>query len=882
MNEIQYLNEWLWAGNLGNLLIALAFASAFIGIFAWFGAEKKLTDGFLPWEKVGVFFFWVHALAVIGIIGLLLFLLFSHRFEYYYVWQHSNKEMQMKYILSCLWEGQEGSFLLWMFWHVILGFVLLFKAKEWRPAVMFFIMLVQLVLVTMIMGLVFDFGDISFKIGSNPFLLLREHETMRNMPFVKLPTYLEKLDGRGLNPLLQNYWMTIHPPTLFLGFASTIVPFAYALAALWRRQFTEWLKPALPWAFFGVMILGLGILMGGAWAYEALSFGGFWAWDPVENASLVPWLILVGGAHLMLVFRNKGTSLFLAFFLIISAFIFVLYSTYLTRSGVLGESSVHAFTDLGMTMQLKLFCVLFVCISAAVFTYDKIWRWAFITLVVAGVGLALVLNSLPVTTIVFTVLLLLSLVLTAINYIRYFPRNEKDDKFSSREFWMFVGALVLFLSALQVIVETSLPALGNWFGDVALLRDLFPKGISSSSEAIEVYNAWQIPFSVVIALLMGIGQFFRYRETDMKKWAKDVMLSLMVAGSVTAIVSFTTSIVDHPFYIVMLFATLFAITGNMHFLVQFAKLKWRLAGPSVAHVGFALVLLGSLVSAGHKRVISSNKASALNLEALNKEFKNNENILLHKGDTVPMGDYFITYTKDSVSGIDVMFAVDYLKENKDGSFKKEFTLYPKLQTNPRFGNVAEPSTQHFVTEDIYTHLTYVDPEKITRLLAGTKPSDPANETEGFREIMHYEIGDGDTLYSTNCFIVYKGLRSMAPIDTTKPAEQLRLDLQGLFVIGDLQGTRYEVKPGLSIVNNAYESYPAYNEPTGVKIELVSINAEARKVEVSVLQKIESKGNDFIIMKAIVFPGINLLWIGCILMVIGTGMAVIARANKKAA
>jgi cytochrome c-type biogenesis protein CcmF len=184
-----------------------------------------------------------------------------------------------------------------------------------------------------------------YRIGSNPFLLLREHPEFSNLPFVKIPTYLQNLDGRGLNPLLQNYWMTIHPPTLFLGFASTLIPFAYAIAGLWKKRYAAWLKPAIPWTFFGVMILGTGILMGGAWAYESLSFGGFWAWDPVENASLVPWLTFVGGAHVMLVARARNHSIGAAAILNIATFILILYSTFLTRSGILGDTSVHAFTD---------------------------------------------------------------------------------------------------------------------------------------------------------------------------------------------------------------------------------------------------------------------------------------------------------------------------------------------------------------------------------------------------------------------------------------------------------------------------------------------------------------------------------------------------------
>lgn len=879
MNEIAYLNEWLWAQQLGNGLIALAFASALFSVVAWFCTEKKMAGGWFSWERAAVSSFWIHTVSVLGIIVLLLFLLFNHRFEYHYVWQHSNKAMQMKYILSCLWEGQEGSFLLWMFWHVVLGSILIFKGKEWRAPVLFFIVLVQVFLVSMILGVVIELPNVDYKIGSNPFTLLREHETMRNMPFVQMGNYLEKLDGRGLNPLLQNYWMTIHPPTLFLGFASTVVPFAFALAGLWRRQFTEWLKPALPWTYFGVMILGLGILMGGAWAYEALSFGGFWAWDPVENASLVPWLTLVGGAHLMLVFRNKGTSLLWAFILVIISFVLVLYSTFLTRSGVLGESSVHAFTDLGMSGQLVFYLFFFMWLPVVIFTYNPKIRSNYVLITLCLFLITLFVGFNVYVTVGYILFGLFSLFLVVLNYKRYFPRDAKEDGFSSREFWMFLGALVLLLSAFQIMVETSLPAFGKAFGEVPGLKEAFPKNITSSSEAIEIYNAWQIPFAVLIALLMAIGQFFRYRETDMKEWGKNILVSFLVTVLATVLALSVTRLGEHPFYAVLFFTTVFAVTANLYYMARFAKFKWRLAGPSVAHVGFALIMLGSLVSAGHKKIISENAAEGLNLEALNKDFKNNENILLQKGDTVPMGDYYITYSKDTVSGIDVMFAVDYLKKSDNGAFDKAFTLYPKLQTNPRFGNVAEPSTKHFVGQDIYTHLTYVDPDKITRLLSGEQGPKAEETTDGFREIMHYEISDGDTLFSTNCFIVYQGLKSLSAIDTTQPAEKLRLDLQGSFLIGDLKGNRYEAKPGLSIVNNAYETYPAFNEPTGVKIEMVSINAEERKVEVSIQQKVASAGNDFIIMKAIVFPGINLLWLGCILMVVGTGMAVVARVRK---
>ena len=159
----------------------------------------------------------------------------------------------------------------------------------------------QFCLTTLILGVViFD-----FKIGSSPFLLLRD--VVQDAVFVVNPEFVPE-DGNGLNPLLQNYWMVIHPPTLFLGFASTVVPFAYAIAGLWMGKFKEWIRPALPWAQFAAMILGIGILMGAYWAYETLNFGGYWNWDPVENAIYIPWLTLIAGIHTMISFKKNENA----------------------------------------------------------------------------------------------------------------------------------------------------------------------------------------------------------------------------------------------------------------------------------------------------------------------------------------------------------------------------------------------------------------------------------------------------------------------------------------------------------------------------------------------------------------------------------------------
>ena len=351
--DIQYTGEQLIWGKVGNLLVMVSFVASLMSAIAYYFSFKTNE---ITWRTLARRIFAIHTASVIGIFTVLFIVILNHRFEYYYVWEHSNTKMPLRYILSCFWEGQEGSFLLWMFWHCVLSWVVIFTARQWESGVMMVISLVQIFLSSMIIGIVV----FNYKIGSNPFILLRDHPEFANLPFIRLPDYLSKIaDGRGLNPLLQNYWMTIHPPTLFLGFALTVVPFAYAIASLMKRELTEWVKPAIVWTVVGVMVLGTGILMGAAWAYESLSFGGFWAWDPVENASLVPWMTLVGALHVMLIYTHRKKALLSVYVLSILTFFFILYSTFLTRSGILGDSSVHAFTDLGMTGQLVIYLLFF-------------------------------------------------------------------------------------------------------------------------------------------------------------------------------------------------------------------------------------------------------------------------------------------------------------------------------------------------------------------------------------------------------------------------------------------------------------------------------------------------------------------------------------------
>ena len=273
-----------------------------------------------------------------------------------------------------------GLLLLWLFWNALIGLVLQRVAKDWESPVMVVIAFSQIALGSMLLG--FHWGDL--KIGSSPFDLLREQRPdFLNIPIlgqIGVGNYLEVFkDGNGLNALLQNYWMVIHPPTLFLGFATAIVPFAYSIAALWRNNDRGWISHALIWGLVCVGILGLGIIMGGFWAYEALSFGGYWAWDPVENASLMPWLIMASAAHMLIITKATGRHLFTSHLLTQLAFWLVLYATFLTRSGILGEASVHSFTDLGLSGQLLLFLLAFLALGLIVVLQGEKRKYALLS-----------------------------------------------------------------------------------------------------------------------------------------------------------------------------------------------------------------------------------------------------------------------------------------------------------------------------------------------------------------------------------------------------------------------------------------------------------------------------------------------------------------------
>src|SRR5580692_8581856 len=478
---MQFIGEHLLPGKIGHFFALLFFSASLVAVVAYFkAANAKTPEEENGWRRMARWAFGIDVFSVFAVFVTIVYLIANHLFEYNFAWEHSSRSMPLQFLFSCIWEAQEGSFLLWTIWVCVLGLILMRKAGKWESPVMTVISFTQLCIATMIMG-IWVFGN---KVGFNPFLLVRQTEMGMRAPIFSQADYLsipQMQDGQGLNALLQNYWMVIHPPVLFLGFSSTVVPFAYAVAGLWKKDYGGWTRAALPWTLFSACVLGTGIVMGAAWAYEALSFGGYWSWDPVENASLVPWLVMIAGLHTQVIYNATGHSLRATYFFLITQFILVLYETFLTRSGILGDLSVHAFVESGMNVQLGLFVVVFGIPAYALF----------------------------------------------IARYRKIPHIVKEEATDSREFWMFIGSLILFLSAMYIIIFTSLP----------VINLLMKKKVSTGDDQAFSYNRIEIFIAVLLGLLTAIVQYLKYKGTTREGLLKKIAVPTAVALVVSVRIS---------------------------------------------------------------------------------------------------------------------------------------------------------------------------------------------------------------------------------------------------------------------------------------------------------------------------------------------------------
>ncbi|MBF8964892.1 cytochrome c biogenesis protein CcsA [Pontibacter sp. FD36] len=839
-------------GDFGHASVIVAFVAAIVASYAYFMAARQKTEesGDTTWRKLARGAFYVHSIAVVAIIFSLFNIIYEHRYEYYYAWSHSSNHLPVHYMISCFWEGQEGSFLLWMFWHVALGVVLMNagkKNKQWEAPVMAIFSFVQIFISSMILGVVI--GD--FKLGSSPFILMRDF--MADAPVFAMDPNFKPADGTGLNPLLQNYWMVIHPPTLFLGYAASLVPFAFAIAGLWKGKFSEWIRPALPWSHFAAVTLGIGIMMGAYWAYETLNFGGYWNWDPVENAVYIPWLVLVGGIHTMIAYRRSKQGLRATFILVITSFVLILYATFLTRSGILGNASVHSFTDLGLSGQLFTYMMAFTVLAIGLLVYN--WK--------------------------------------------KIPTTEKELSTYSAEFWVFIGAAVLCLAAFQVLVTTSIPVYNSFLGFIGI-----ESNAALPADQIAHYTKFQLWAGVAIAILTGIGQLLWWKKANKKSFKDAITMPLMLTllfASLVIILSnkfdiFTFKL-DNPVYILLFVVSLFAVFANFSIILGLLQKKITLSGGAVAHIGIALMLIGILFSSGYSNIISQNNSGMLYSREFPDEI-NRDNVLLWRNTPVQMDRFKVSYhgqfqevkgvpgyvnkellyqtddmykaiargniqvkdkvyfetgdTLDLISPENTYYEVSYASE------KENFVLYPRAQVNPNMGLLASPDIKHFAGKDLYTHVSTVP--------------DP-NEEKDWGELQEYEVSAGDTLVINDYIAVFNGIEQIEQVPGVQLAEGDVAVQAAMKIMGERKN--YHAHPVLMIKDQMMGRVPEIIEDLGIRITFLNIDTENHKfkIGVNVTQK------DYIILKAMEKPFVNILWIGTIIMSIGFVMAIVRR-NKE--
>jgi cytochrome c-type biogenesis protein CcmF len=511
---------------LGNLSLTFALIAAVLSAILFFAGRKGDSKLLEAARRIYYVFFAFTAVASVY----LLYLFLTHHFEVEYVFGYSSTELPLFYLISSFWAGQEGTFLLWLFLGAFLGIFMIKRSGAYENYTMIFFLLIQLFLLTLL---------------------------LKKSPFSLLPNFPE--EGRGLNPLLQDFWMVIHPPIIFLGYAALGVPFSFALGALAKNEYKDWTRFAFPWAIFSCLSLGAGIVIGGYWSYKVLGWGGYWGWDPVENASLVPWLFSIALVHGLLMERIKGSMRRTNFLLAILCFILVLYATFLTRSGVLGDFSVHSFADLGINAYLILFMILFVLLSFGLFVYR----------------------------------------LSNIRHV------EAVKKVLSTEFSIYLAIVFLSVSAVMVLFGTSAPIITKLFGQ-------------ASNVNVDYYVNTQFPIGIILAATLGFAPLLRFNGISWQDLKRALLLPLLIALVLT-ILGFILK-VSFALYLVFLFVSLLALIANLFVLARRAKSGLRFLGGYLTHFGVGLMFVGILTSSGYDRTLKINLPQDEAQEAFGYQF----------------------------------------------------------------------------------------------------------------------------------------------------------------------------------------------------------------------------------------------------------------------
>lgn len=460
------------------------------------------------------YYLFVTAISIASV--LLMYFIMNHDYRFEYIIRYSSSDLPLKYLISSFWAGQEGSFLLWTFLGAWLGLYFYVRTKYDLSRIGFFYNL-QLMFLCILL------------IKQSPFKVVPE-------PF---------LDGFGLNMLLQDPWMVIHPPIVFLGYAAFAIPFAIAMASLWEREYSRWVERGMKWVLFSFTSLGAGIILGGVWSYKVLGWGGYWGWDPVENASLLPWLMSIALIHGLVIQRKKKQFIKTNYYLVSISFLLIIYSTFLTRSGILADFSVHSFVDLGITGWLLIF-----------------------------MGVTFIIS-----------VLLISIRSGDMNKLS--NQHVEDPSFFSREFGVIAAVILLSLSAIATGLGTSAPLLTR------ILEN-------PSSAPTSFYSLVNFPIAILIALFLAYIPLLRWGKNKTSQ-----IVPYLFIGVVSGIVfDLLLLFLDGPEYslfmrfmiAVLVFFSGFAIAINSILVVQYIKKRSMQVGGSLVHLGVVVMFFAIIVS----------------------------------------------------------------------------------------------------------------------------------------------------------------------------------------------------------------------------------------------------------------------------------------------
>lgn len=443
--------------DIGNFALIVAFVLAFFTIAASLLGARRLDPRLMAVGERGVYGVTLAVgVAMFAVWGLIL----SDDFANAYVAGHSNADMPLHYKIGSLWAGQEGSLLLWTFTLVAFSAAAVYTQRKKHNRLLPYAITVMM-------------GTTAFFLFLNNF---------RTNPFDNLVGITQSggevawapQDGKGLNPLLQHWAMVIHPPILYIGYIGFIIPFAFCIAALWTRQLgSSWVSTVRRFTLISWIFLATGILLGGKWAYMELGWGGYWAWDPVENASLMPWLTGTAFLHSVIVQEKRGMLKVWNVSLISLTYLLGILGTFLTRSGVV--SSVHSFAQSNIGWDFGIFLILSTLCTAGMI----IWR------------------------------------------LPYLRSESRLDSMISRESGFLFNNLLLLAAALSVLFGTVFPI----FSEMITGRNV--------SVGQAYFNKIEIPIGMVLLFLTGAGPLLAYRKTSTsslrKNFTMPIALSLVSA-----------------------------------------------------------------------------------------------------------------------------------------------------------------------------------------------------------------------------------------------------------------------------------------------------------------------------------------------------------------